>query len=164
MERIIVTVKRHKEARVRDLEVPAGVEVAQLAELIAAALHWDRDSGGGAVSYLIEAEPPGRVLQPEETLIKAGVKDGAWLTFIPHADETELAAAPPVVQKPLTPPAPVDTEAPAPKGPVVKWESLFPDGAPEPEGELPEVDRSSAEGPSEDEPPESPFIWKEIDL
>ena len=151
MERIIVTVKRHQEARVRDLEVPAGVEVAHLAELIAAALHWDLDSAGGSVSYQIEAEPPGRVLQAGETLIDAGVRDGAWLTFIPHLDHKEHVPAAPVEHQESRPASPPDSQAPQPKGPVIKWESLFPDGSPEPERELPDADETSR-----DDPPASP--------
>lgn len=144
MERIIVTVKKHREARVRDLEVPAGVEVARLAQLIASALHWDRDSAGGAVRYQIEAQPPGRILQPDESLIDAGVRDGAWLTFIPEG-EPQVEVAAPEIEAPA---------APQSGGPVIKWESLFPDGNAEAEGEPPDSE----------EPPSSPYIWKEVDL
>ncbi len=144
MERIIVTVKKHREARVRDLEVPAGVDVARLTQLIASALHWDRDSAGGAVRYQIEAQPPGRILQPDETLIDAGVRDGAWLTFIPEG-EPQMEGAPPEAEVPATPPS---------GGPVIRWESLFPNGAAEPEGKPPDSE----------EPPSSPYIWKEVDL
>jgi uncharacterized ubiquitin-like protein YukD len=144
MERIIVTVKKHQEARVRDLEIPAGVEVARLTELIASALHWDRDSAGGTVRYQIEAQPPGRVLEPDETLIDAGVRDGAWLTFIPEG-QPQKGPTPPEAEAPAVPPA---------GGPVIKWESLFPDGTAEPEGEPPDTD----------EPPSSPYVWKEVDL
>lgn len=159
MERIIVTVKRQQEAQVRDLEVPAAVQVAQLVDMIAAALHWDRDSAGGAVRYQIEAEPPGRLLQAEETLTKAGVRDGAWLTFIPTVDHKEPISAPPVESADASPAPPADTQPPPPKGPVLKWESLFPDGRPEPGIKSAELDEAS-----EDDPPDSPFVWKEIDL
>ena len=144
MDRIIVTVKRHQEARVRDLEIPAGVEVARLTELIASALHWDRDSAGGAVSYQVEAQPPGRILEPDETLIDAGVRVGAWLTFIPESVPQE-EAPPPEVEAPAAPP---------PGGPVIKWESLFPDESSGPEDEPPDSE----------EPPSSPYVWKEVDL
>lgn len=83
MERVIVTVKRAGEARVRDLEVPAEVKATQLAELIAGALQWQSDSAGQTLHYEIKAEPLGRLLQPHESLADAGVWDGSWLVFQP---------------------------------------------------------------------------------
>ena len=58
MERVIVTVKRQDEARVRDLEVPAEIGAAQLVDLVARALHWDSDAAGQPIQYEIAAEPP----------------------------------------------------------------------------------------------------------
>jgi hypothetical protein len=83
MERVIVTVKRAGEARVRDLEVPAEVKATQLTDLIAGALQWQSDAAGQALRYEIKAEPLGRLLQPQESLADAGVWDGSWLVFQP---------------------------------------------------------------------------------
>ena len=46
MQRVIVTVKRKDEARVRDVEVPAIVEMLRLADLIARAMRWESDPAG----------------------------------------------------------------------------------------------------------------------
>ncbi len=86
MERVIVTVQRQGEIRSRDLEVPAEVEADRLAELIAAALHWDIDALGQKIPYQIEIRPSGRRLQPGETLASAGAWDGAWLILHPVRD------------------------------------------------------------------------------
>ena len=64
MQRVIVTVKRKDENKVRDLEVPAEVEVGQLTEMIAKALRWETDPAGQPIQYKIMAEPPGRAAGP----------------------------------------------------------------------------------------------------
>ena len=92
MERVIVTVKKFQETRVRDLDVPAGLEAEKLAEVVSSALHWDRSPTGKAVRFKIEAYPLGRVLESSETLLSAGVRDGAWLTFIPEEEAVKKAA------------------------------------------------------------------------
>ena len=150
MERVIVTVKKYKETRVRDLDIPAGLEAGELAEIIAKALHWDQDPAGGAVKYHIEAEPPGRVLGENETLEKAGVCDGAWLTFLPEdIYQARLQGAP--EKKPAPPPV-VQTSS----TPVTSWRSLG-------------IDLGGDDGEASDEkPPDTQssdgFVWKEVDL
>jgi len=76
MSSVIVTVKR--DWQVRDLEVPANLPIHRLSELIVKALHLDP---GVLLTDLIVADPPGRPLDPGETLADAGVWDGAWLEF-----------------------------------------------------------------------------------
>lgn len=81
MQRVIVTVKREGEARLRDLEVPTDVEAERLTEMIARALHWEQDAAGQPLRYEVEAHPLGRILQANESLASAGVWDGSWLVF-----------------------------------------------------------------------------------
>lgn len=145
MERVIVTVKRYQRTRVRDLDVPAGLESAKLAEIIASALHWDQDRSGAPVEYKIKAHPPDRVLGDRETLLSAGVVDGAWLTFIPQGVAAAAVTPPPATPKP------------APNsGPVAGWRSLGID-----------IPASSAGNDQPSTPPsqfDNPFVWKEIDV
>ena len=117
MHRVIVTVKRQNEARIRDLEVPAEVAATQLSQLIAQALRWNRDPAGRPVEYEIVAEPPGRPLRPRESLAEAGAWDGAWLVFRPRS------ASPASVPAPL-PPRPPVAAPPSGEGPVVGWQPL----------------------------------------
>ena len=147
MERVIVTVKRQDEARVRDLEVPAEIEARQLAELIARALNWDSDAAGEPIEYEIAAEPLGRVLAAGESLADAGVWDGAWLVF--HQVGAE-PAEPSAEQEPVTPPMrpPVDLD-----GPVIGWHSLGIDLP----GESDAKQEDDADGSS------TGYVWKQLD-
>src|SRR5262245_32856925 len=92
MQRVVVTVKRKDEARVRDLEVPADIDAVRLAKLIASALGWGSDRAGQPLTYQIEAHPLGRMLDSGETLATAGVWDGSWLVL--HLDVPEAPPAP----------------------------------------------------------------------
>ena len=150
MRRVIVTVKRYREARVRDLEVPAGIRAEQLARIIAQALRWERDPAGQRIEYEIEAQPPGRTLLPPESLAEAGAWDGAWLIFHPRGE-----SAPPPRLSPSPPPPPKPTPQPpsAPTGgPVVKWRPLGID-LPHSEEEPEQGEGSKASG----------FVWKRLD-
>jgi hypothetical protein len=91
MQRVIVTVKRKDEARVRDVEVPANVEMLRLADLIARAMRWESDPAGQPVYYNIEAHPLGRLLEPDESLGSAGVWDGSWLVLHPVRPQVQVA-------------------------------------------------------------------------
>src|SRR5437763_6247123 len=111
-QRVVVTVKRKDEARVRDLEVPVNIEAQRLAEMISRALRWETDMAGQRITYLIEAHPLGRLLQPDETLASAGVWDGSWLVLHPVQPPTEAGvAAEPPAPAVATPPS--NTSAPA---------------------------------------------------
>jgi hypothetical protein len=77
MDRIIVTVKAPFQAYALDLEVPTNVPAGALADLLARSL-----GGPEAGAYALAAAPPGRLLQPEETLAEAGVWSGAWLVLV----------------------------------------------------------------------------------
>ncbi len=81
MKPIIASVKRENEPAERDLIVPAETPSSQLSSLIAEALNWQTDADGKAVSYQIVADPPGRVLAPNETLADAEAWDGTRLVF-----------------------------------------------------------------------------------
>ena len=169
MQRVIVTVKRENDAQVRDLEVPAEVESARLARLIAEALRWDSgDAAGVQPDYHIEARPLGRTLQLDESLSSAGVWDGAWLVFHP----TRRHESPPQVED-TTPsqivstPSPIYQETPQepdfptavtrPTSPTVAgWRSLGVD--------LPSSNSQSAnESVPKAEQPASSFVWKQLD-
>lgn len=151
MERVIVTVKKYQETRVRDLDVPAGLEARQLAEVIASALHWDTDTAGGKARYRIEAYPLGRILRENETLASAGVGDGSWLTFIPDGMRVSPSDSQPVSQQPLQP----FTSSGETAGPVKGWRSI-------------ELPGGTAVGESSPEPDHEPkknsdgYTWKEI--
>jgi len=151
MERVIVTVKRHQETRVRDLDIPIGLEASRLSEVVASALLWDKDQSGNQISYQIQAHPPGRVLNDYETLAAAGVADGAWLTFIPYGAATSAPDARPG-------PHPIDPHPRVSKGPIQGWRSLNVDLP----SEQPSAPIRSNDLPDEDS--DSPFVWKEIDI
>lgn len=146
MERVIVTVKRAGEARVRDLEVPAEVKANQLTELIAGALQWQSDAAGQSLHYEIKAEPLGRLLQPHESLAEAGVWDGSWLVFQPVGGAAW--------QDPIRQP-PQRSEPPSPKAtPMSGFRDL---GIPIP----PPVGPTQPAQP--DDKPASGFAWKRLD-
>ena len=84
MEYVIVTVKRLGEAQVRDIELAIDVPVCKLCAILAAGLGWDTDDQGHAVTYVVEAHPPGRFLRPDETLAQAQVWDATWLVLHPQ--------------------------------------------------------------------------------
>ena len=148
MERVIVTVKRADEARVRDLDVPAGIGADELADVIASALHWDRDSSGKKNEFAIQADPPGRKLRQEETLLSAGVRDGAWLTFIQEG--RDKAAKIDITGS-------VGTETPGhSRGPIQGWKAL--------EGIITESDSKNDQENDIKDDNQSPYIWKEVDL
>src|SRR5689334_11679166 len=112
-QRVVVTVKRKDEARVRDLEVPVNLTAERLAEMIARALRWETDMAGQRITYLIEAHPLGRMLQPDETLAGAGVWDGSWLVLHPMGGQQTEApeVGPSPIEATATPPP---TPAPTP--------------------------------------------------
>lgn len=146
MQRVIVTVKRKDEARVRDLEVPTDVEAGRLAEMVARALHWESDAAGQPVHYQIEAHPLGRVLQVHESLASAGVWDGSWLVFFSEGRYPQVGDRTPGVsyQSP--------DQAQSSAGPVTGWRSLgidLPDGA--------------GQAPVPEEKPASGYVWKQVD-
>ena len=81
MLRVIVNVRRQGEATDHDLEVPAEVPSAQLAESIAKALDYYEELPGYSIRYVLRADPPGRSLRPDESLADAGLWDGSCLIF-----------------------------------------------------------------------------------
>jgi hypothetical protein len=74
MRSLILTVHFVAAGVCLDLEVPAGVPVRELLDLLRQAL-----PGDWSPAEHIAAHPPGRELDPQETLGDAGVLDGAWL-------------------------------------------------------------------------------------
>ncbi len=149
MERVIVTVKRQGEARVRDLEVPADIQSEDLARLIAEALHWDTDAAGQHMDYRIQVHPLGRQLAPGESLQDAGAWDGSWLVLLPSGGQ-----APSQAQRPPRAAA----EPTPPEGPVRGFRSLGVDVA------------DTTQAPPAHEPPApapgrrtSGFVWRQLD-
>ena len=106
MDHVVVTVKRANEARVRDILLPAHMPIAELADILARKLEWDRDADNREVVYDVVAEPPGRLLRKDETLAQAGAWDGSWLVFHPQGSVPEAAG---------------QSES---KSPVVRWSRL----------------------------------------
>ena len=150
MQRVIVTVKLEGENPVRDLEVPAEVESGRLAEMIAGALRWETDPAGQPIQYEIMAEPPGRVLDAQESLADAGAWDGAWLVFRPLGDAP--IAVPEPVPSPPSPPRPRPPVSEAVGGYDPIWEPLGIDLPPDSE---PAQDAADSE--------ETGFVWKQLD-
>ncbi len=145
MQRVIVTVKRQDEAQMRDLELPSDVEAGRLAEMVAQALRWDTDMAGQPVRYEIMAEPPGRTLQPHESLEAAGVWDGAWLIFQPSGALGGLRRQAPSGRGPATGQPPVT-------GPMTGWRPLG-------------IDLPTGPAPEDEETPSDKggFVWKQLD-
>ncbi|MGQ9468157.1 MAG: hypothetical protein ACUVSG_11060, partial [Anaerolineae bacterium] len=89
------------------------------------------------------AEPPGRVLSPGETLLQAGVWDGARLIFQPPG----TASSPQRGPSPSVPP-----DRPPDQGPVTGWRPLDVSGPP------------TTPSPSSPQPtPSGGFVWQRID-
>lgn len=142
MERVLATVKRSNEARVRDLDLPADLPAGQLSAEIARVLGWSPDPDGKEVAYDIDAHPPGRLLQPGETLAQVDAWDGSWLVFYPKG-----TAPKPQPPSPMPPPAPQLT---VPGSPIAGWRKL--DIPPQP----------PAAGM--EKPPDSTgYSWKQLD-
>jgi hypothetical protein len=117
MQRVIVTVQRGDEARGRDLEIPAEMPAARLAELIVQALHWPVDSPAGPITYQIEAHPPGRLLRGDETLAGAGAWDGARLMLAAETAPADVRETAPVGFRWRRLGGPPDAEEPAAPAP-----------------------------------------------
>lgn len=145
MERAIVTVRHMAEDEGCDLEVPVTVTVQQLTDLLVAGLEWD-----ASTTYRIWAEPPGRNLDPHETLAGAGVWDGAHLVLEPQTP-AKPRRTPCEVQNKPTPRA--SEELPA-EGPVTGWRDILKDSA------TTEAEDGAAKELSEDS---SGYVWKRLD-
>jgi hypothetical protein len=148
MQRVVVTIKREDEARVRDIEVPADVEVERLSDLIARALHWDSGPGAEPLRYEIEAHPLGRMLKPYESLVSAGVWDGAWLVMYPiKAAAPTVETVPPsfqiVAPTEPQPELPVATQTPIEAEPTPTSEHAIPVQQPQPAFVVEPVDQAS---------------------
>jgi hypothetical protein len=151
MQRVIVTVKRKDEARVRDVEVPANVEMLRLADLIARAMRWESDPAGQPLYYNIEAHPLGRLLEPDESLGSAGVWDGSWLVLHPVRQQVQVA-----------PPQPEYTAPQALEATPPTWDSV---ASPQAESQVQQqagaTDASNV-GEVADSPLASPFARRSI--
>jgi hypothetical protein len=151
MERIIVTVKRANEARVRDVELAADLPIEQIAEALAQKFGWDRDSNGRQVSYRIEAHPPGRDLDPGETLAQADTWDGAWLVLHPNGVKPPKPADASATSSPAAP-ASVSTTG---SSPLLGFTPL---------GNVPGANQAAAAPPDDNAaPPIAGYTWKRVD-
>ena len=135
MERIIATVKRADVPDTADIDLPADVESAQLADIIVSALGWNRASSS-ATGYRLEANPPGRTLRPDETLAEAGAWDGSVIT-VRLSDVTDAAAMATQPEPPVS-------------GPVTGWTPLG-------------IDLPDGESRSRPKPPPTSAPWKQLD-
>jgi len=82
MDRVIVTVKLDNETTEQDLELPAYMPARDLAQMIMRVLSQGSTLTETSGSYKINAHPPGRVLEDNETLAEAGVWDGSYITIV----------------------------------------------------------------------------------
>ena len=146
MERAIVTVKHPTDNVTYDLEVPVTIAAQRLAELIVEGLHWD-----ARVAYQIWVEPPGRRLNPQETLAQARIWDGAQLTLHPQT----LVAPPPLAPRAQAPSVSTLSERLPQDGPVIGWRDI--------------LDRATVVEPvgadREEETPQhdTGYVWKQLD-
>lgn len=76
MQKIIVTLVSDGMAEKKDIEVPANIKSS---EIILGILHDDKK--GQNYAYKLHADPPGRMLGPDETFEEAGVWNGSILTL-----------------------------------------------------------------------------------
>ncbi len=130
MERIIVTL-RSEDGQELDLEVPRDVCADDLVRELVLAF-------GLSGHFQVFADPPHRLLAPQETLAQAGVWDGARLTLTAGG---RMPASHPVA----VPPPNIPTG-----GPVAGWRPLDLGGQ-----ALPSAPNST--------PPSGGFTWKQID-
>lgn len=135
MERVIVTVQRYNDSQVRDIEIPVDMPVESLLREISLAFGWSDH-------YEIYADPPGRLLSRGETLLQAGVWDGAWLTFQPSGTTGSRPGGPSPSALPDRPPD---------QGPVTGWRPLDVSG--------PATPSSQPSQPA----PSGGFVWKQVD-
>lgn len=84
MRSAVVSVKLADAEFGLDLEVPVDVEAGRLAPVLAGVLAGEAGLAAPTVAYRLTAYPPGRMLDPAETLASAGVWDGAWLVLVPE--------------------------------------------------------------------------------
>ena len=82
MESVIVSVRLQGAYGSRDFELPADVPAAILSAAIARVLGWDRGPGGLYLIFDLQATPPGRRLETNETLAQAHVRDSAELALV----------------------------------------------------------------------------------
>lgn len=176
MRLVIVTVKREHESRVRDIVLPADAPAGALAVALARGLGWSHDQAGQPLAYSIRIFPPGRFLQPHETLATADAWDGTWLVLCP----LEQAVAPAQEfdvgweELPLTPLAsqgereallaapPPDPARPPP--PPLQGEDLIEPLVIEWEQAGPTPERAPNPDPATQPPPQTPHGWRRIDL
>ncbi len=104
MEQVIITVNRAGETQEIDLLVQPDMPISRLVSYIAEGLHWNKDNRGQAITYDVEAIPPGRILNSHETLASVEAWDGARLVFYPVPKPPE--------QSPKASPANIDDSKP----------------------------------------------------
>ena len=148
MQRVIVSVKRKDDFQSHDLEVTATIDIATLVDMIATALRWDMDHSGQSIRYQIEAKPPGRMLQPGESLASVEAWDGSWLILHPVGSRTLGASRDKLPNNQVG-------ATDASSGPVTGWRSL---GI-----ALPSDIEASDEQARDDASKSSGFVWKKLD-
>lgn len=75
MKKVIVTINIENKKKSYDVEIIAESDVSKMLAMLCAAYNL-----GSETNYNIFAAPPGRLLNPNETLEEAGVWDGAVIT------------------------------------------------------------------------------------
>ncbi len=79
MERVIIQVQVDSTGSKKDLEVPAEVPAIELASLLAQALSREQGANEFVHSFYIKAQPGGRILAADQTLVQANIWDGATI-------------------------------------------------------------------------------------
>lgn len=138
MEKVIVTVLSADEGHSLDLELPTNLPVDALRREIVLALGWSDN-------LQVFANPPGRVLEPSETLAQAEAWDGAFLIFQPVGSPSPRGGKQPVIPSPAPSPARSKGDSP-----VTGWLPL-------------DLPAAAEEKPSNSPPASDGFIWKQVD-
>jgi len=81
MPKAIMTVMRSDQPLGLDLEVPVNLAASHLAMLLATVLYRDSRPEDQPAALSLEHLPPGKILDPGETLESVNAWDGSWLVL-----------------------------------------------------------------------------------
>ncbi len=80
MNKVILTVRFMDSSEIKDIEMPTNIKISKIADMLIKAYKPVESFGNRQYHFALD-HPPGRWLDPNETLEDAGVWDGAILTL-----------------------------------------------------------------------------------